>query len=169
MMLTKAQLTTIKILQEQLDQKIALKKIIEQNNYAILTSQFLALIVEVAEFANEKRCFKYWSFKKESEKSVLLEEYSDGLHFIISIANSLKLQVAEVIFIKFSYDNINLAFLSLIEHIIIFFKSKSFHDFSNMFSSYVAIGELCGFSNEDVFNAYIAKNKINHLRQKQNY
>lgn len=49
----------------------------------------LALLVEIGELANETRCFKYWSNKPASEREVILEEYVDGLHFILSIGIDL--------------------------------------------------------------------------------
>jgi dimeric dUTPase (all-alpha-NTP-PPase superfamily) len=45
----------------------------------------LALLVELGELANETRCFKFWSHKPASEKAVVLEEFSDGIHFLLSI------------------------------------------------------------------------------------
>ncbi len=51
--------------------------------------KMLALLVEIGELANETRCFKYWSNKPASEREVILEEYVDGLHFILSIGIDL--------------------------------------------------------------------------------
>ena len=45
----------------------------------------LALLVELGELANETRCFKFWSFKPASEKKVILEEFVDGIHFLLSL------------------------------------------------------------------------------------
>ncbi len=39
--------------------------------------------------ANETRCFKYWSRKSSSERNVILEEYVDGLHFVLTIGLAL--------------------------------------------------------------------------------
>lgn len=55
-----------------------------------LTNTILAAIVELGEMANEIRCFKHWSKKPSSSRSVVLEEYVDVLHFFLSIANQLK-------------------------------------------------------------------------------
>ena len=52
-----------------------------------LTKRIMAFMVELGEFANETRCFKYWSVKPSSEKEVVLEEYIDGIHFILSLYN----------------------------------------------------------------------------------
>ena len=58
-------------------------------NRKIVKRKMLALLVEIGELANETRCFKYWSNKPASEREVILEEYVDGLHFILSIGIDL--------------------------------------------------------------------------------
>ena len=45
----------------------------------------LALLVEIGEFANATRTFKYWSNKSSMSKDVVLDEYADGLHFFLSL------------------------------------------------------------------------------------
>ena len=47
--------------------------------------RLLALLVEFGEFANETRCFKYWSLKPMSEKEVVLDEYADAMHCFLSL------------------------------------------------------------------------------------
>jgi len=54
-----------------------------------LNSSILALVVEIGEMANEIRSHKYWSKKAPSPKEVVLDEFVDCLHFILSIANQL--------------------------------------------------------------------------------
>ena len=41
--------------------------------------------MEIAELANETRCFKFWSNKGPSAKNTILEEYADCLHFLLTI------------------------------------------------------------------------------------
>jgi len=57
-MLSKEQLMTIIKLQAELDQKISITRLL-QDKQEILNAKFLALMIEIAEFANEQRCFKY--------------------------------------------------------------------------------------------------------------
>ena len=45
----------------------------------------LALFVEIGELANSTRCFKYWSNKGSEEMSRVMDEYADGLHFLVSL------------------------------------------------------------------------------------
>lgn len=52
----------------------------------------LALFVELAELANEIKCFKFWSIKGSGPKEKIFEEYVDGLHFIISLCLTKKIK-----------------------------------------------------------------------------
>jgi len=48
-------------------------------------NKITALVVELAEFANEARFFKYWSEDAEP-RSATLEEFVDSVHFFLSVA-----------------------------------------------------------------------------------
>lgn len=167
-MLNSEQMQTIINMQTDLDLKIARTRMIA-DDADLLTAKFLALLVELGEFANEQRCFKYWSSKPASEKAVLLEEYIDGLHFIISIANNLNLKLVDLKIIEQTYPNLNLAFIDLFAVTLKLLQEKSFAVINQWFNIYYTIAKQCGFSGEDIFYGYLDKNKINHLRQEQNY
>lgn len=169
-MLSKEQLMTIIKLQAELDQKISITRLL-QDNQEILNAKFLALMIEIAEFANEQRCFKYWSSKPSSEKKILLEEYIDGLHFIISIANDCGLS-SKITDLKINfqhYQTLTLAFLDLFATTLKLQQEKDLATIEKWFNIYYTIAQKCDFTKDDIFNAYLAKNKINHLRQEQNY
>lgn len=169
-MLNKEQLLIIIKLQAELDQKISRTRLL-QDNQAILNDKFLALMIEIAEFTNEQRCFKYWSSKPASEKKILLEEYIDGFHFIISIAHDcgLSSKITDLNFNFQNYQTLTLAFLDLFATTLKLQAVKDLATIEKWFNIYYTIGQKCDFSNEDIFNAYLAKNEINHLRQEQNY
>lgn len=84
--------------QKKLDHHI-LKKF-KLDDEQTLDKRILAFLIELAEFINEQRDFKYWSVKTASEQDILLEEYIDGIHFLISIGSTL-----QVDFNKFHYQN----------------------------------------------------------------
>lgn len=66
------------------------------NDITFLTDRILALMVEVGEFANATRCFKYWSMKDSESKERLLDEYADILHLFLSVGNTVKFTPEEV-------------------------------------------------------------------------
>ena len=45
--------------------------------------RILALLVEIGEMINETKTFKFWSKKPSAEKPIILDEYADGLHFLL--------------------------------------------------------------------------------------
>ncbi|MBM7607553.1 dimeric dUTPase (all-alpha-NTP-PPase superfamily) [Lysinibacillus composti] len=61
----------------------------EQNDENRLSKKVLALQVELGECANEWRGFKFWSNDQVARENLLLEEYVDCLHFLLSIGNTL--------------------------------------------------------------------------------
>lgn len=62
----------------------------------LLQERILALMVEVSEFANATRCFKYWSIKGSESRERLLDEMADMMHFIPSIWESCGFEPEEV-------------------------------------------------------------------------
>ena len=69
--------------QRELDAYILEQQSLEGQD--VLEEKILALLVELGELANETRCFKFWSQKPSSDKAVVLEEYVDSIHFLLSI------------------------------------------------------------------------------------
>ena len=63
----------------------------------------LGLVVELCELANESKCFKYWSIK-ESNKSLVLEEYADCLSMLLCIFNYHNVNDLELLNISLSDD-----------------------------------------------------------------
>ena len=70
-------------MQKVLDDRIMDK--IGRTRAEVSDEKLLALLVEVGELANETRCFKYWSEKGPNDRQDILEDYVDGIHFLISI------------------------------------------------------------------------------------
>lgn len=76
-------------LKEMFEAQAKLDATIHENhnvNYEVTHDRrILALLVEIGEFANTTRCFKYWSNKGMEEKETVLDEYADGMHFFLSL------------------------------------------------------------------------------------
>lgn len=130
--------------------------------------RMLALLVEVGELANETRCFKFWSTKASSEKGVVLEEYVDGIHFLLSLGIDLQECPAQVAS-RSAADNPSEAFMDIYELTCRLRNETTIENYETLFSTYLGLGELLGFDNEDIRNSYFAKNKENFHRQDINY
>jgi dimeric dUTPase (all-alpha-NTP-PPase superfamily) len=150
----------------------------------------LALLVELGECANEWRGFKFWSVNQlphtsavrvpammEEDKvyyNPLLEEYVDGLHFVMEIG----LEIAEEIqfdisdYFKEITDEIqseNQTSETTTDQFnyIFYLTSIAGYDFNfhYLFAAYYHLGEMLGFTWEQIEQAYFEKNEINHARQ----
>lgn len=162
------QLEKLFTMQQALDQHIEEKHGL--GNEDLFNRKVLALLVEISELANETRCFKFWSVKPSSEKQVILEEFVDGIHFILSLG-------IECDFHKLSFAvksepstfNITEQFLEINEKVTLFQKSKTAADYISLFEAYLQLGVLLGISNEEMEQAYFRKNEVNYQRQQNNY
>jgi dimeric dUTPase (all-alpha-NTP-PPase superfamily) len=161
--------------------------------------RLLALLVEVGECANEWRGFKFWSNNQNPKLKVichscdgdgifdfgdtkeiclycngtgiqsrpLLEEYVDGLHFVLELAIVLEVEI--------NFDDIKVYKSDSIEHQFI----KLYREVTNMWierefllellNTYVGLGEMLGFTWEQIEQAYFDKNAVNHQRQEDGY
>ncbi|GAA0288544.1 dimeric dUTPase (all-alpha-NTP-PPase superfamily) [Gracilibacillus halotolerans] len=134
----------------------------------LFEKKVMALLVEVGELANETRCFKFWSLKPPSDRSVIAEEYVDGIHFILSLG--LEIGVENVnLEGQNSTENLTTLFHDVFEAIHHFKLTKQVDTYEQLFSTYLTLGNKLGFLANDIQEAYLKKNKINFERQEQGY
>ncbi|MBP2240681.1 dimeric dUTPase (all-alpha-NTP-PPase superfamily) [Cytobacillus eiseniae] len=155
-------------MQKGLDQHIESKHKLEDAD--LFDRKILALLVELGELANETRCFKFWSLKQPSERKIILEEYVDGIHFILSLGLECgfenegdylaDLEIAQ---------SVNDQFLLIYEQTSKFRMSKSLRDYKYLLQAYLHLGEQLGFHSEETEQAYLAKNEVNYERQQAGY
>lgn len=153
-------------LQASLDAEIA------KNHNVTYESTFerrlLALIVEIGELANETRCFKYWSNKGPSPKEVVMDEFADGIHFLLSLGIPLHASKYEYEIKKRDADltrqihEVYKAATTLLDH----YDLKHYYD---VFQKYLDLSASIGMSEQDIIDSYKAKLKVNHVRQETNY
>jgi len=104
----------------------------------------------------------------------LLEEYVDCLHFILSIGLEIKeIQNKPVEnFNYYSFKNpfgITQAFTDLMREFPLTVIDDEEGLYIRLFCEFIGLGEMLGFTWEEVEQAYLSKNKINHERQEQGY
>lgn len=110
-------------------------------------------------------------------KNPLLEEYVDVLHFILSIGNEIHNEDFGILDID--YDILGLTKVNnetTIEQFNDIFKCISSFaidywepEYVELVSQFLGLGEMLGFTWEQVEEAYYAKNKVNHARQESGY
>jgi dimeric dUTPase (all-alpha-NTP-PPase superfamily) len=157
-------------MQKELDSHIEEKHQLE--NEDLFNRKVLALLVEIGELANETRCFKFWSVKPSSEKEVILEEFVDGVHFILSlgIECGFNQSVMEWSLAEEHKDvTVTDQFLKVYESITLFQTTMTLDDYIQLFKSYLKLAALLGFHEEEIEQAYFRKNEVNYQRQQNNY
>jgi len=207
-------------MQRDLDNSIRDKKGLQGDD--LVANTYVALQVELAEFANEARWFKHWSkdqeprkFKEKSVKQLkdgledfdnyegayetviiesnpLLEEYVDGLHFFLSIAIQKEWEDALWIYEEQLDPEEFDGELSEWYLEMIYFLNKSYMEnppkeqsdkwkkqtgfpekqyyFRMAWILFLNIGmNGFDFTEEQIEQAYIDKNKVNHERQENGY
>lgn len=156
-------------MQKQLDTHIETTHQLE--NEDLFDRKVLALLVELSELANETRCFKFWSLKPSSEKQVILEEFVDGVHFMLSLGleQSFEQTLTTIEVNTIPKITVSEQFLQVYEAVHQFRNKRSIPTYENMFRQLLMLGEILGFSGEEIYEAYIEKNKVNFERQQQGY
>lgn len=155
-------------MQKKLDQYIEEEHGLQGRS--LFEEKIMALLVEIGELANETRCFKFWSKKPASDSDIILEEYVDGIHFILSLG--LELGFSEHSFTIVSYesnDDLVRCFLTVYHLVDELRQSRSIEDFEQLLRQYFILGQSLGFTIADVQEAYKAKNEVNYKRQQQGY
>lgn len=128
----------------------------------------LALMVEIAELANETRCFKYWSTKGASDKAVLLEELSDSVHFMLSLGIDLKDYDAVYEGQENTMD-LSEAFRQWMASAGRLSSDFTLENFNACKACLAEVASLLNFSEQDLLKMYFKKNEKNHHRQDVNY
>ncbi|MGG4488775.1 dUTP diphosphatase [Metabacillus idriensis] len=154
-------------MQNDLDSKIEKQHGLEEE--PLLEKKILALLVEVGELANETRCFKFWSLKPPAEAGVILEEYVDGIHFILSLGIEIGMTDGVEFDLAADENSLTTHFVLVYEKIAQFEKSRSEEHYLELFRQYLLLGKALGFSPAEIEAAYVKKNEVNHDRQKQGY
>lgn len=170
--------------QNRLDTYIRNKTEIEVTLNDILNAYF----VEVGEFLNEVRAFKYWTVKEiDTEKA--REEFVDGLHFLLSIGNFCwgldkvgifsstlqerleKLEQDELNLYRGKEDIYRNRFVSRSVGLYKYSGSLNgtLEDYMDYFVFYIKLGYNVGMSTEDIINEYNKKHEINYVRQTEGY
>ncbi|MDF9296075.1 dUTP diphosphatase [Geobacillus stearothermophilus] len=162
-------------MQRQLDEYIE-QKHPRQEGEDRLAKKILAFQVELGELANElPEVFKFWSNKKNKREKAL-EEFCDGLHFLLSVG--LEITEPDMLDLKSwnltKADNITEQFLCLMADVTDLYiglyndgDSKFYYEF--LLLRFIQLGEMLGFTWDEIEEAYLRKNAVNHQRQESGY
>ncbi|MDW0110385.1 dUTP diphosphatase [Sporosarcina aquimarina] len=135
----------------------------------LFEDKVLALLVELSELANETRCFKFWSTKGPSERSVILEEYVDSIHFLLSLGIIKELTAFNDWRSIPSDESLTATFIKTNHAVLVFNQHPNMQSYIGLWDYYGILAEQLGFSTKEIVEAYIEKNEKNYERQKSGY
>lgn len=121
---------------------------------------------ELSEFANETKCFKYWSIKTMN-KDRALEEYSDVITMALSFFTILDVKLEMVP----HTDTDDLLYLlnKLYSNISTLYENRSAVLIKQIFSDVVYLGDFFKFSDKEKCDACYKKMKIIEERLNSDY
>ena len=123
-----------------------------------------------------ENCIECGGSGKVVVKNPLLEEYVDALHFILSIG--LEITETDILDLKrwnlTKADNITEQFLRLMSDVAELYNGLcndgfSKFDYEFLLLRFIHLGEMLGFSWQEIEQAYMSKNAENHARQENGY
>ena len=152
-------------MQHALDQFIEETQNVQKD---VFEEKSLALLVELSELANETRCFKFWSKKGASEREVILEEFVDSIHFMLSLGNMRGFLLAEWPNLQ-EKQELTPLFIELTQVVLTFVKVQTEASYQALWNSYSILAYNLGFTVEDIVKAYKEKNEKNYERQRSGY
>lgn len=154
-------------MQAELDQRIIKEH--ELGNKDLFENSILALQVELGELANEWRGFKHWSNDQEPRREKMLVEYVDCLHFILSIGLQKNHVRIPSNLCGLKYTSTTFQFNELFKMVNRYRDGAIKPNYVNMIAHFIPLGELLGFTWDEIDSAYLEKNAINHKRQSEGY
>lgn len=150
--------------QRRLDKRIIPK---HSQNESVLNKKILALQVELGELANElPEVFKYWSNKKNNLDNAL-KELVDCIHFVLSIGIEMDYELDKVT--KMFSETLTEQFNALFWITAKYEEEKYESDYEILFGYLLGLGEMLGFTWEEIEAAYYEKNAENFRRQEVGY
>lgn len=180
-------LVEIFAMQKELDKHILKEQGLKKTPF---NERILAFIVELGECANEWKGFKFWKVPHNRKPNTraqrgaammpedqdwynpLLEEFVDKLHFIASLGISMDVNPEKVIIKNLDVwkaDNITEQYIQMAGKAVDLYLYRNRMDWNTLLRMLLALGEMLGFSREQIEESYFEKNKINHERQAQGY
>lgn len=139
-------------LQENLDVRI--RKDQDLEGESLLSQKTLALQVEIAELADETRCYKFWNSNNISNDKLILEGLVNSLYFLLSLGIEKNFNDIERIQLKENKCNIISQFLNLYVDINDFIVCSSKDHYITLFEDFLSLISSLKYSCSDIVKEY---------------
>lgn len=124
----------------------------------------IELVVEIAELANETKCFKYWSVKSPIKDKVL-EEYADTITMILHFFTWFKIDLEDIP-THYETEDVLLLFNKLFIDASSMIENGNEELVKKIFSNILYLGELLRFSEDELIDA--CYKKMNIIKERLN-
>ncbi len=157
--------TRILNMQSELDRNIEKAHGVEKED--LTNRKLVALLVEIGEFANEIRPFKYWKKTMDINEDHIKEEFVDGIHFFLSL--TLKAGGSPVVDPIIISEDQNIQLSKLFEETSKLNSNFNIKQLAKAFGIYMGMGKLVGLQETEIEKFYIEKNRVNYERVLNGY
>lgn len=138
-----------------------------KNDNKLYQKNCVELMVEIGEFVNETKVFKYWTTKFPN-KDKMLEEYADVITMILSFYGIYNLEIKET-YNKIEETDILKVIMELYNKSYLFYKENNKDILEEIFNYTLYLGKLLNFNEDEILNAIENKQKIIELRLNSDY
>jgi len=138
-----------------------------KNDNKLYQKNCVELMVEIGEFVNETKVFKYWTMKSPN-KDKMLEEYADVITMILSFYGIYNLEIKET-YNKIEETDILKVIMELYNKSYMFYKESNKDILEEIFNYTLYLGKLLNFNEDEILNAIENKQKIIELRLNSDY
>ena len=137
------------------------------NNLDIYQKNCIEIMVELGEFVNETKVFKYWSLSK-GNKDKILEEYADVITMCLYFYRELDLDIDDK-YLHIKNNNIIEVINYLYQKMSLLMVKKNKRIVKDIFYNLLYLGELLKIDEKDIFKAIEMKHKIIRERMDNGY
>ena len=138
-----------------------------KNDSRLFEKNCIELIVEISEFVNETKIFKYWSIQNPN-KDKMLEEYADVITMILTFYRELNLEIKDL-YKEIKETDILVLIKKIYKITLELIESFNEINLKRLFVYIIYIGKVLEFPEEEVLEAIDNKQKIIELRLNSDY
>lgn len=138
-----------------------------KNDDRLFEKNCIEFLVEIGEFTNETKVFKYWS-KKEADREKVLSEYADVITMILTFYGTINLE-----FVNINVDIEEDDIIKVIQHLFEIAPSIEYDLKEDLikyiFKLVLHIGNLIGLKEDEIIESIENKQRIIEERLNSDY
>ena len=138
-----------------------------KNDNKLIEKNGIELLVEIGEFINETKVFKYWT-SKLPDKDKMLDEYADVITMILTFYHELDMNIQKLN-VDIKETDLLILFKDMYNLALNFIETNLESDLEKLFMITLYIGKILEFSEEEIINAIENKQKIIEKRLNSDY